>query len=194
MRKAFERIFCSVVVRPASWQQNRSCGGRSSWCLLAVATMAAVGCGQSGPAVQFVEGRVLLDGQPVSGATVGFGPVTLGNGLPAAGTTDAEGVFRLTASGGGAPGAGTLPGDYVVTVSKVQQTDSKPLPTPDDPDYGKPADSSAPLPAGGPPKYIVPEPYSRPETSGLSATVKRGRNNGEAFVFELDGQFQGVSR
>jgi len=176
-----------------TWRRG-AVGGRLSWCLVAVVALAAGGCGQSGPAVQFVEGRVLLDGQPVSGATVGFGPVTPGTGLPAAGTTNTEGVFHLTASGGGEPEGGTLPGDYVVTVSKIQQAGSKPLPTPDDPDYGKPANSSVPSPAGGPPKHLVPEPYSKPETSGLTATVKPGRNTGDAFVFELDGQFQGASR
>jgi hypothetical protein len=150
-----------------------------------------VGCSQSGPAVQFVEGRVLLDGKPVVGATVGFGPVNSAAGLPAAGTTNAEGVFQLTASGGGAPGRGTLPGEYVVTVLKLEQSQGKPLPTPDDPDYGKSADSSVPTPAGGPPKYVVPEAYSKPETSGLKATVKPGRNTGDGFVFNLDASFKG---
>lgn len=161
-------------------------------CLTIAAVAAwALGCGQAGPPVQFVEGRILLDGKPVSGATVGFGPVTAGAGLPAAGTTDAEGVFHLTAAGGGKPDGGTLPGDYAVTVLKVEQPAGKPLPTPDDPDYGKPVNASQPSPAGGPPRYVVPEPYSRPETSGLRATVRPGTNSGEAFTFDLDGSFKG---
>jgi hypothetical protein len=161
-------------------------------CVVTAALVGTVGCTQSGPAVQFVEGRILLDGQPVSGATVGFGPVSPATGLPAAGTTDTDGVFHLTASGGGTPGGGTLAGDYVVTVLKVEQSGAKALPTPDDPDYGKSTDSSAPSPAGGPPQYVVPQPYSNPETSGLKATVKSGRNTGDAFVFNLEGGFKGA--
>ena len=161
-------------------------------CFVAAVLAASGGCTKSGPAVQFVEGRILLDGQPVPGATVGFGPVSPATGLPAAGTTDAEGVFHLTASGGGAPGGGTLAGDYIVTVLKIEQDAGKPLPAFGDPDYGKTTDPSVPSPAGGPPKYIVPQPYSNPETSGLKATVKSGRNTGDAFVFNLEGGFKGA--
>ena len=161
-------------------------------CVVAGVLAGGAGCTQSGPAVQFVEGRILLDGQPVAGATVGFGPASPATGLPAAGTTDAEGVFHLTASGGGAPGGGTLAGDYVVTVLKIEQNAGKPLPAFGDPDYGKATDPSVPSPAGGPPKYIVPQPYSNPETSGLKATVKSGRNTGDAFVFNLEAGFKGA--
>ncbi len=49
--------------------------------LLFLAALVSAGCGRSGPAVAFVEGTVLLDGQPVAEATVGFSP--LAGGLPA---------------------------------------------------------------------------------------------------------------
>ena len=49
-----------------------------------------LGCGQRGPVVEMVEGVVLLDGQPVEGATVLFSPDAGGaaDGLPAVGRTD----------------------------------------------------------------------------------------------------------
>jgi hypothetical protein len=179
-------LFAGTVGGKRQYVRHRIAAG-----IVAGLMVGFVGCSQSGPAVQFVEGRVLLDGKPIAGATVGFGPVNPAAGLAAAGTTNAEGVFQLTASGGGAPGRGTLPGEYVVTVLKLEQSQGKSLPTPDDPDYGKSADPSVPTPAGGPPKYVVPEAYSKPETSGLKATVKPGRNTGDGFVFSLDASFKG---
>ena len=86
-------------------------------CLVAVGLALAVGCGRSkGPAVEFVEGMVLLDGQPIEGADVGFSPVA--GRLAAYGRTDSAGKFRLTTGQGGKRLAGAPIGDYAVTVIK----------------------------------------------------------------------------
>jgi uncharacterized protein (TIGR03067 family) len=61
-----------------------------------------------------VEGKVLLDGAPLAGATVVFVPVNKG-GQKATGTTNADGTFELI-TGGNKKGA--LPGDYNVVITK----------------------------------------------------------------------------
>ena len=134
-----------------------------------------VGCGRRGPAVEMVEGIVLLDGQPVEGATVLFSPEAGGaeGGLPAAGRTGPDGGFRLNAAGGAKFGAGTKIGDYVVTIVKQ---DHDPVPPPD-PDK----------PPSGPPNVkvwdVLPVVYKHAVTTPLRATVKKGKN---VYRFELD--------
>jgi len=155
---------------------NRS--AMTSCTALAVAGIlgaAITGCGRRGPAVEMVEGTVLLDGQPVEGATVLFSPEAGGaeRGLPAAGRTGRDGVFRLNAAGGAKFGAGTKMGDYVVTIVK-QDHDPVPAPDPN-------------APPSGPPNVkvwdVLPVVYKHATTTPLRATVKKGKNR---FRFELD--------
>ncbi len=83
--------------------------------LTTLLALGASGCGgRDGPVA--VTGVVLLDGQPVSGATVAFLPAGE-TGRPATGFTDAQGAFRLTTSG---KGDGALPGDYRVVVTRLE--------------------------------------------------------------------------
>lgn len=155
--------------------------------VLGIVIAAVLGCNR-GPAVQYVEGVVTLDGQPVEGAIVAFTPS--GSGLGAAGTTNASGVYRLNPLTGRA-GSGTLVGDYVVAVRKWRSED--PGPAPDENDsraYAAwqqrmlKADSREPT-------YITPKAYGDAATSGLKATVKKGRNTGAAFNFDLKSDFKG---
>jgi hypothetical protein len=48
--------------------------------------------------VQFVEGKMILDGEALEGATVGLSPVNGSTGLPAYARTDGQGVFRVTST------------------------------------------------------------------------------------------------
>lgn len=82
------------------------------WILLLPA-LAALGCGGANT----VKGRVLLDGQPVAGATVLFMPDPDGQGRPATGTTDSDGYFYLTTY---RRDDGALPGTYRIVVSKTE--------------------------------------------------------------------------
>jgi hypothetical protein len=153
--------------------------GVVAYCVAVVASCLAggtfVGCGNRGPAVELVEGLVLLDGQPVEGATVLFSPESGGpaGGLPAAGRTDTTGAFRLNAAGGATFGAGTKIGDYIVTVTKQ---DHDPV-RPPDPDK----------PPAAPPSVkvwdVLPPVYKSEITTPLRATVKKGKNT---CRFELD--------
>jgi hypothetical protein len=134
------------------------------------------GCGKRGASVEFVEGVVLVDGDPVAGATVFFSPVANAggsSGLPAAGRTGTDGKFLLNATAGARPGAGTAVGEYVVTVVKRE---SDPVPEPD---------ASGRLPPQPPEvevRDVLPRRYSIEATSPLRAEVCKGANK---FLFEL---------
>ena len=152
--------------------------------LVAVAVTALiVGCGRgSGPVVQFVEGKVLLDGQPLEGAVVGLSPVKGTQGLPAYGLTNSVGLFRATSTRGGRRDTGAAVGEYIVTVSKVESEADPAIEDTNHPDYRK-----KPSPAGRPkqPRNMVPESYGEVDTSPLRATIHSGANTGPAFVFDL---------
>lgn len=67
--------------------------------VVAVLVVSAVGCGGSKFKLADVEGRVVLDGEPVSGAKVVFMPATFNDegesGPYSQGVTDAEGHYHL---------------------------------------------------------------------------------------------------
>ena len=78
-----------------------------------------------------VSGVVTLDGKPVEGATVYFYAVgDEKDGRPATGTTDKDGVFRLSTMGNE---DGALPRNYKVVVTKYVPTNPN-LKIPDFPD------------------------------------------------------------
>lgn len=139
------------------------------------------GCGRNaGPVVQFVEGKVVLDGEALEGATVGLSPVKGSKGLPAYARTDGQGIFRVTSTRGGGRDAGAVAGEYIVTVSKVVAEDGD-VAAEDDGSLRKPARR----PSSKSPRNVVPDVYGEVNTSPLRATIQRGANKGPAFVFDL---------
>jgi hypothetical protein len=86
-------------------------------CLL-VSVLSVPGCNKNTAIkTDVVTGTVTMGGSPLAGATVSFLPVDT-NGSTAVGTTDDSGKYTLQTLLGAAD-AGTTPGDYVVTVSKM---------------------------------------------------------------------------
>lgn len=116
----------------------------------------AAGCGFGGPPMGQVSGVVTLDGKPVEGAAVGF--VAVGDGPVASGATDAEGRYTLTCMNS----PGTLVGEYRVVVCKTIEHGILP--------NGTVAQS------GSWTEWLTPQRYASHETSGLTATVSRGKN------------------
>lgn len=141
--------------------------------LVVIATFA-MGCGNAHN-LQFVTGTVTLDGVPIEGVTVTFSPVSNDVGLAGGGYTNSQGVFTVTTTvGDGADG--TQPGKYFVTFRKT---------VPERKYTQAEIDSSnndgAILPEI---KYVsvIPEKYTKPETSGMEVEVVSGRNE---FNFDL---------
>jgi hypothetical protein len=130
--------------------------------MLALTVLGVSGCGKRGPTIAPVSGQVLLDGKPVEGAAVGFIPKA--GGPMADGTTDAEGRFQLLTMN--RPGATV--GKHAVTVTKVKHSGINP-------------DGSI-APGGVATTWLVPQKYSKPTTSNLTAVVEQ---DGLECVFEL---------
>ncbi len=129
--------------------------------LAAAAIMLPVaGCGPSRPTTIPVSGAVTLDGKPAAGAQVMLVPED--GGRPAEGTTDDSGRFTL---GTFEAGDGALPGRHAVTVVARRIS-------------GVNADADGlegdVAPGGVKVQWLVPERYSNPKTSGLTAEVAKG--------------------
>lgn len=128
--------------------------------LALVLLATTVGCNR-GVTLIPVRGEVRCDGRPVADCAVLFAPVA--GGPVAAGTTDSAGQFELRAIN--RPGA--VPGEHRVTITKRRIV-------------GLVGD----LPGGNglQIEWLLPEKYSRPESSGLRKTVGPGQ---DYFLFEL---------
>jgi hypothetical protein len=119
--------------------------------LVTVAITSMVGC--SGSKESSVTGHVTLDGSPLSQGTVAFEPQA--GGMLAAGALDANGNYELLTN----QVDGLTPGKYRVKILAWERT-------PDPPDGGLPP----------PGKLLIPEKFTRADTSGLVFEVAPGRN------------------
>lgn len=126
-----------------------------------------VGCGpDSGMAP--VRGKVTIEGEPLAEAAVGF--TSLENNQTAIGKTGPDGSYTLTTR---KPGDGALVGEHKVSITAVTLVESPKAKAMKE-KHGSLA-AEMPLP---PPKeeWLAPKKYSDPDTSGLSFTVERGKN------------------
>ena len=98
-------------------------GRDAAWLMMIalVATSAASGCGESGPARRAVAGSITLDGKPLPSGTVVFAPL---DGATAAVAEVSDGTYRL------APARGLAPGRYQVEV-RAEAPTGKRVPHPD---------------------------------------------------------------
>lgn len=124
---------------------------------MVLASAVAAGC-RSGIELLPVSGVVTLDGKPVEQATVLFKPET---GPVAYGQTDAAGRFELSTAGR----KGAVPGKHLVSITKTKVT-------------GVGNDEMVD-PEKVKTEWIVPQKYTDPEKSGLTAEVARGKTTFE---------------
>jgi hypothetical protein len=131
--------------------------------LLLFSLVALVGCSR-GHGTASVSGTVFYKNQPVNGATVNFLPkAQQPSAKPAHGKTDASGRFTLTTYfGPDDQPAGALPGEYAVTITKIDEPQGAFDPHRDTP-----------------PKNHLPPKYGTPQQSPLTATIKLGANRFE---------------
>ena len=132
--------------------------------------VVSVGCGDGGLRTYPVSGTITYQGEPLVGATVGFSPKVAGEGDGGFAMTDSNGFYQLQTTQGRV-GAGTTPGAYYVTITKVEMVGTGTFRM--DPYAGRVEEEL--------PQSVIPAIYSSAE-AGLSATVVRGRN---VFNFDL---------
>lgn len=130
---------------------------------LVVCLMGLIGCDSVEtpklPETVPFNGKVTLDGQPLTDAMVKFTPATPAGGAEALGRTDSTGAYELKVVVGSASQAGAVPGDYKVHIT----TFLPPLPT---------KKGGAPPPAVAMEK--VPQQFSSRETTPLRVKVPDG--------------------
>ena len=150
-----------------------------------VICLCVCGCGGGGedewtedrPQTVPVTATVTMGGSPLSGASVSFSPVTA-EGPGASGRTDQDGKLVLTTY---KPGDGVVPGQYRVTVVKVQEPNIEFIEDPEDPDYGTEEEGAGEeLPAVS----LIPEKYGVADDSGLFAEVTESGENDFTFALE----------
>src|SRR5438105_6514920 len=131
--------------------------------LLLISLTSLLGCSNSHGTAS-VSGTVLYKNQPVADATVILHPKGEGpTAKPAQGKTNSSGHFTVTTYfGPGEQPAGALPGDYAVTVTKIDEPQGAFDPHKDPP-----------------PKHHLPFKYESAITTPLTVTIKAGSNRRE---------------
>lgn len=136
---------------------------------VALSCCLLMGCGEGGPRLVPVEGKVTLDGKPLANKTIMFSPQTGTQGNGAGGIIDGEGNYKLTAVTPGSTQArpGIAPGDYRVMVMEQMAASTNTTST------GEGA-ASAEIFAGGSVKSNFPQIYSTPNSPLLQKVSETG--------------------
>ncbi len=153
--------------------------------LLLPAALALLATGCSGPAVSTVKGKVLYNGEPLSGADLEFKPekdLTLG---AFGGQTDAEGRFEIKLGKG--TGQNARPGRFVVLITKGKTLG---LPPPDvdlnDEERVKALMAAGPGGPGSNPAAtgVLPPRYGSAATTPFKVEIATGANDLNPFLMD----------
>ena len=150
---------------------------KSGYFLLLVLCCTVFGCGEKPKLSGLfpVKGKLTLNGSPVEGAMVTLVPKSFsGDARSARGTTDAKGEFTVSTLD---PNDGALPGEYSITVTKMEY--DGPVPTEAELDAARDAGRQISIKT----KNAFPAKYAKSGTSGLTVTVVSGKN--EDLILEL---------
>jgi hypothetical protein len=131
--------------------------------LLLISALGTAGC-SGGHGTASISGTVRYKDQPVEGATIIFHPQgDAATSKPAQGKSDSGGKFSVTTYFGPADQAsGAMPGDYKVTVTKIDEPQGAFDPHKDPP-----------------PKNHLPVKYMTPAKTPLNVTIKSSVNDVE---------------
>jgi hypothetical protein len=147
--------------------------------VLGLALVAGCGGPADGRKLIPTAGRVMLDGTPLEGAIVTFVPRSTG-AVAASATTDARGHYNLLTPG--APRPGIAPGEYAVTIMKMETNQ---LVTEE---QAAAAATITPTGLTLPPPMtesiqVLPARYRNPEESGFTATISETQR--KSFDFSV---------
>ena len=160
--------------------------------------IVGLGCskGPTAPTTVPVSGTIKYNGQPVAQATVTFQQKIAEverRQHPAHGTTDDQGHYTLTTFVNPKDFKGAVPGDYAVTISKMESAAVKEWDAREaykQLEAKQPKEGTANAAQGmkavqqaSQPKSAIPTKYNDPKTSDLSATVKPSGE--QTFDFDL---------
>jgi hypothetical protein len=124
------------------------------------------GCGgPSRPETVPISGRVTYGGQPVVSGQIVFYPEPIGSGRQAIGAIGPDGRYTLTTFDSG---DGAVLGRHRVTIKSVRVSAGPPSAQEAAEQMRQGRDLGV--------EWLVPKKYSRPNTTPLTAEVKRGKN------------------
>ena len=132
----------------------------------AICMLSFFGCSESKPDTATVRGKVTYQGKPVTTGRIVFNPVD--GRRPAMASINEDGTFELTTFPGKSKD-GAMLGEHIVTVKSTRTVGGE---MPDE--FSKEAKAA---PAVMPKlEWLVPQKYSRKDTSPLKETVTEGQN------------------
>ncbi len=136
--------------------------------VVALSCLVLLGCGDGGPKLVPVEGKVTLDGKALANKSIMFSPQAGTQGSGAGGTTDGEGNYKLTAvlPGSTESRPGIPPGDYRVMVNEQMAASTT--------STGTAEGASAEIFATGTVKSNIPPIYSTPNSPLLQKVSDTG--------------------
>ena len=134
-----------------------------------VLCVSTLGCGDGGPSLGKVTGKVTMDGQPLPNSLVTFVPEA--GGTASTGITDSEGKYQL----GHVGRHGAVVGKHKVSVTTIQPVADAPVSmSSDDPEYAKQGGAAAYKQAAKKNVEKIPERYNK--TTTLQKEVTPGEN------------------
>jgi hypothetical protein len=126
--------------------------------LLVALAVSCTGCGESGPKLVKVRGKVTMQNKPLACGVLTFQPLENGQittRRPSIGVIEVDGTYRISTF---ESYDGAMPGEYLVGVDGSLNKDTG-------------SNSIDPVDRPAPTSGNVPAKYLSPQTSGLKATV-----------------------